>query len=124
MSVLQRVASDLEGNVNGEWAEFCRNALSHGSSGTMAHVTPTLEAAASRVEFFALIMGEANALIGRSDDAIKWTRTAVDRGFINYPFLAQHSQFLNPIRDDSRFQQLLVELRPRWEAVVAWERSL
>jgi hypothetical protein len=90
----------------------------------LTHLTPALEEAASRVEFFALIVGEANALIGRTDEAIRWTRTAVGRGFINYPFLAQHSEFLKPVRGDPRFQQLLGEVRPRWESVVEWERSL
>jgi len=123
-SILQQVASDLEGSVNGEWAHFCRHALSGNEDDALTHLTPALEEAASRVEFFALIVGEANALIGRTDDAIRWTRIAVGRGFINYPFLAQHSEFLNPVRADPRFQQLLGEVRPRWESVVEWERSL
>jgi hypothetical protein len=124
ISILRQVASDLEGSVNGECADFCRHALSGNADDALTHLTPALEEAASRVEFFALIVGEANALIGRNDDAIRWTRTAVDRGFINYPFLARHSQYLNPVRADPRFQQLLAEVRPRWEAVVEWERSL
>jgi len=29
-----------------------------------------------------------------------------------------------PVRPGARFQQLLAETRPRWEAVVAWEQRL
>ena len=121
--VLQRVGSRLGSSANGAWARFCAHALIGNVDEAVRQVTPALESAASRVEFFALIMSEANALIGRNDEALRWTRTAVGRGFINYPFLAQHSHFLRPVRGDQRFQRLLEEVRPRWEAVVAWERS-
>ena len=69
-------------------------------------------------------MNGAYALLGRTDDAIEWTRIAISRGFINYPFLARHDPFLESVRADARFEALMTQLRPRWEAIVEWERTL
>jgi len=122
-AVLERVASDLDGTVNGSWASFCLEALSGNEARAVAHLTSALETAASFVDFFALTIAEASAVLGRLDDAVRWTRIATDRGFINYPYLADHSPFLAPIRDDPRYQAMLRDVKPRWEHVVAWERG-
>ncbi len=90
MGVLKQVGSDLDGTVNGTWALFYMHALAGKADEALTHVTPELEQAASFVEFFALVMGDAYALIGRNDDAVRWIRIAVSRGFINYPFLSRH----------------------------------
>jgi hypothetical protein len=44
---------------------------------------------------------------------------AVDRGFINYPFLAGHDPFFKPLRREPRFKRLLEIVRCRWEAFEA-----
>ena len=49
------------------------------------------------------------------DRAIHWLSIAVDRGFINYPYLAHHDPFLKTVRTDSRFQELVATVRERWE---------
>jgi hypothetical protein len=40
---------------------------------------------------------------------------AVDRGFINYPSLAEHDPFFEKVRGEPRFQKLLKTVRERWE---------
>jgi serine/threonine-protein kinase len=122
--LLRRTGADLAGSLNGSWASFLLHALEGDAEGAKAHESPELTKAASLVESAARIMNGAYALLGRRDDAIEWTRIAISRGFINYPFLATHDPFLESVRQDRRFQSLMVELRPRWEAIVEWERSL
>jgi len=63
-------------------------------------------------------------VLGRTDDAIAWTRIAINRGFLNHPFLSRHDPFLASVRSDGRFVALMDELRPRWEALVEWEATL
>ena len=49
-------------------------------------------------------------------------RTAIEHGFIHYPHLSD--VFLESLRAEPEFQALMAELKPRWEAVVEWERGL
>ncbi len=124
MDLLRRTGSDLAGSLNGSWASFLFHALAGDGERARAYESAELTRAAGFVESAARVMASAYALIGRTDDAVEWTRIAISRGFINYPFLSSHDPFLESVRTDRRFEALMVALRPRWEAVVAWEQSL
>jgi len=120
--ILGRTGSLLPGTPLGSGASFLQHALMGDREGALRYATPATEAALQN-EFAAMFAAEAYALIGQHDDALRWVRNAVEHGFINYPFLAEHDPFLSKVRVMSGFQQLLSDVRPRWEAVVAWERS-
>ena len=122
--VLGRAGSELGGTVNGSWALFLMHALAGNAEEACDQATPELEQAAGFVDHLARVMADAYALIGRNDDAVRWTRIAISRGFINYPFLSRHDPFLENVRGDPRFQQLMDEVKPRWEALVEQERDL
>jgi len=46
---------------------------------------------------------------------MRWLEVAVDRGFINYPFLARHDPVFRLLRSEARFKRLLEVVRDRWE---------
>jgi hypothetical protein len=46
-------------------------------------------------------------------------RTAIERGFINYPFLARHDPSFKRLRGDPKFKGLLAVVRDRWERFAA-----
>lgn len=56
------------------------------------------------------------SLIGRDDLALEWVQRALDRGCINYPYLAETGPFFDSLREDNRFQKLLAALKPTWES--------
>ena len=98
--------------MNGSWALFLKYALDGDVKQACAHATPNLEQAASFMEHLACTIADAYALIGRNDDAVRWTRIAVGRGFINYPSLSRHDPFLETVRSDPHFQELMAEVKP------------
>jgi serine/threonine-protein kinase len=51
---------------------------------------------------------------GMADEAVEWVRRAVKLGNENYPLFAD-SRKLDSLRGDPRFQELLDELKRRWE---------
>ena len=59
------------------------------------------------------------ALVGRRDDALRWLREAVERGFINHPFLARLDPFLESIRGDAEYKALMQQVQRRWQAFEA-----
>ena len=71
--------------------------------------------AASATDVFARLLAGAYARAGELDYAIHWLEVAVDRGFINYPFLARVDPSLANLRGEPRFQQLMATVRDRWE---------
>jgi thioredoxin-like negative regulator of GroEL len=61
------------------------------------------------------IMAQAQAVLGRNDEALRWLRRATERGFIHYPFLAERDPLLGRVRGDERLAALLDTVRVRWE---------
>ncbi|MCP4724948.1 MAG: hypothetical protein GY863_07930 [bacterium] len=55
------------------------------------------------------------ALLEEKDDAMNWLENAVDRGFINYPFLNEYDPFLENIRGEERFKKLMERVKHEWE---------
>ena len=80
---------------------------------------PTLgtqvESAAGASDVFARLLAGAYARAGDTDNAIRWLEVAIDRGFINHPFLTRVDPSLANLRGEPRFQQLMATVRDRWE---------
>jgi serine/threonine protein kinase len=119
--ILGRTGDTLAGTVFGSWASFQERALERDEPGAMQHGA-ALEGALLN-EYAAVMMAEGYARLGRGDDALRWVRRAIARGFLNYPFWNEHSQDLAPLRDDAEYQALLSDVKPRWEGLVAWEQA-
>lgn len=66
---------------------------------------------------FSWLLAECYALLGDREEAVRWVRNAVDGGFLNPPFFSEIDPFLDPIREDPGFQELMVHLEERWAAL-------
>jgi tetratricopeptide (TPR) repeat protein len=56
-----------------------------------------------------------HALAGFEKEALDWLSNAVDRGFVNYPFISQHDRLIESIRGEARFQEILTRAKREWE---------
>ncbi len=54
--------------------------------------------------------------LGEKEEALKWLEIAVGGGFINYPFINEADPFLENIRKDERFIELMKRVRQIWES--------
>ncbi len=61
------------------------------------------------------MVAERYSLLGIKGKALDWLENAVDRGYINYPHLSEHSPLLDNIRDEERFKKLMVRVKHEWE---------
>ena len=64
---------------------------------------------------FSYLQASMHALAGLRSEALDLLSNAVDRGFINYPFIAQHDPLIESIRAEPRFQQILAGAKHEWE---------
>lgn len=78
-----------------------------------------LEAAGRATDVFARFLAQGFAFAGEREAALQWLRTATERGFINYPYLARHDPAFKALRADPRFKELLRAVRKRWQAFQA-----
>lgn len=77
---------------------------------------PETERLAAVSDMFPRFLAQAYAMLGDADRAVHWLSAAVDRGFINYPFLARHDPFLRRLEKHPPYVELLRHVRHRWEA--------
>ena len=61
------------------------------------------------------VMAQAQAVLGRKDEALRWLRRTTERGFIHHPFLAERDPLLASLHGDPRFTELMAGVRARWE---------
>ena len=118
LSVLAEVVGALDGTVAGSWAGFLAAALENDAERAEAQLTPAARSA-FLADHFAHIIASAYGRLGHRNDAIRWTRLAIDRGFVNYPCLAEHDPHLVSLRADPEFAEIMASLKPRWEAIGA-----
>jgi TolB-like protein/TPR repeat protein len=114
-SIVGTFPPDVRDTVPARLAFFLAQALAGNSRDAQAMVTPEIEAVATAADVFPRLLAQGYALAGDPARALHWLAIAVDRGFINYPFLAWYDPFFESLRNDPRFQRLLETVRERWE---------
>jgi non-specific serine/threonine protein kinase len=97
-------------------AHFLAYATTRRQREAVACLTPEVEAIATTSDVFARFLAEGYAMAGEPERAIHWLAVAVDRGYINYPFLARYDPCFEPVRSHPRFRQLLESVRERWRS--------
>lgn len=114
-AVLEAFPPEVRDTVPAQLAFFLAHALAGHASDAHAAVTEEMEAVAAATDVFPRLIAQGYALVGMSERALHWLAIAVDRGFINYPFLARHDPFFEALRREPRFQELMQTVRDRWE---------
>ena len=114
VAVARAFPPQLRDSVPARIAAFLASALS-GSVDTSSISTPAVEAVATSTDVFPRLLAHGYAWAGMPGPAIDWLEVAVDRGFINHPFLAHHDPAFRSMRNDARFAAILERARDRWE---------
>jgi TolB-like protein len=53
--------------------------------------------------------------LGEKEKSLEFLENAINRGFINYPLLAEHDPYLENIRGEERFKRLIKRVKHAWE---------
>ncbi len=78
-------------------------------------LTPDFEKWCKRDASNSQILASIMAFAGAKDEALAWLETAVNRGAINYPLLAERDPWLAGIRGEPRFKKLMERVKYEWE---------
>ncbi len=87
-----------------------------GDKNKLSHLlTPDFIKAARKDCQFSWHIATFYSYIGEKDRSLEWLENAVDKGFINYPFLNEHDKLLDNIRNEPRFKKLMERVKHEWE---------
>ena len=113
-AVVNAFPPEVRDTVPARLAFFLADALAGNEEDADNAWTEDIERLSTAADLFPRMVAQAYALAGRPDQAMRWLAMAVDRGFINYPYLAQHDPFFESLRSLPRFQHLMEIVRDRW----------
>jgi TolB-like protein len=113
--LLKAIPPDQRATLPGRLSFFLARAAGGRLDEAEAELTPQIEAIARATDVFPRLLAEGFAFAGLRESAIKWLKVAIDRGFVNYPFLSRHDPSLEGLRGDSAFKALLETARHQWE---------
>jgi TolB-like protein/tetratricopeptide (TPR) repeat protein len=106
-SVLAQLGAALFHGVCGE-PEAARKVL-----------TDELRAAARNSELLSRELTHCLALAGETEEALSWLENTVRIGNVNYPFWAQHNEWVDSIRGNSRFDAIMRDVEREWMSVTS-----
>jgi TolB-like protein len=112
--LVETMPASVADTVAARVARFLTGAAA-GDPKAAAALSPEVDAAARATELFPRFLAHGYAMAGDTERAIDWLAVAAGRGFINYPFLAQHDPLLRSLRGSARFEALLQEIERRWQ---------
>ncbi len=112
----------IRGNVRADLEDFSTRltlllggALDGDSSRFREIMTGDFEKTARRDPQWSYYVADCLALAGLKEEALDWLSNAVDRGFINHPFIAEHDPLLESIRGEPRYRDIAARARHEWE---------
>jgi TolB-like protein len=114
-AIVETFPPEVRDTVPARLAFFLAHTLTGNLRDAEATLTPEIEAVAAGNDVFPRFLAMGYAIVGVPERALDWLAIAVDRGFINYPFLARYDPCLESLRSHPRFQQLMKTVRDRWE---------
>lgn len=65
------------------------------------------------------IMSQAQALLGRKEQGLRWLEQSAEGCFINYPFLKDRAPLLDNLRAEPEFARVMDGVRKKWEGFKA-----
>ena len=82
-------------------------------------VTNKLRVVARNSELLSREITHCLALAGETEEALDWLENTVRIGNVNYPFWAQHNEWIDSMRGNSRFDAIMRDVEREWMSVTS-----
>ncbi len=113
--MFDRIKRDTKDHVFAALGQFFKYALTGDKEKALKAVTEELKNVAKEDEMYPIWMAECYSMIGKKKEAIGWLIQGIDYGFLHYPWLSGNDPFLENIRDEPRFKNLMEKVKTKWE---------
>lgn len=113
--LIESLSDEMRDTVAGRLSIFLADALRADKGISADMVSPQIDAVARATDVFPRMLAHGYAIAGMKAEAIRWLSIAVERGFINYPYLAIHDPVLRSLRGEPQLDELLRSVHDRWQ---------
>jgi serine/threonine protein kinase len=114
LAVIDRIGKVNSNNVITTFSLLLKYALLNDKEGVLRLITPDFRKTCWRDLEWSYWVANRLSLAGAREEALDWLENAINRGFINYPFM-QCDPFLDNIRAEARFKKLMERAKYEWE---------
>ena len=114
-SIIDRSAKATPNNAVTKFALLLKYGLLKDKEKAFQIMTPDFKKTCQRDLEWSYNVALPFALLGEKKEAMDWLENAVNRGFINYPFINKYDTFLANIRGEERFKKLMERVKYEWE---------
>jgi tetratricopeptide (TPR) repeat protein len=114
-SVIEKCAKADPNNALSKFGLLLKYGLLKDKEKAFQEMTPDFRKTCQRDGEWSYYVADAFALLDEKKEALDWLENAVNRGFINYPFINNYDFFLDNIRGEERFKKLMERVKKEWE---------
>jgi serine/threonine protein kinase/tetratricopeptide (TPR) repeat protein len=115
LAVLESIGPAASPDINVRLAHFLKLALQGKKAKVPELLSPGFVTTARRDMVYSLMVADSYAMLDDREHAWWWLENAVNRGFINYPYLSKYDRFLTKLRGEPRFQKLITRVKEESE---------
>ncbi len=115
LSIIDQNANATPSNAFTKLGLVLKHAILKDKDRAFQLMTPDFRKTCQRDITFSHHLAGIFALLGEEKEALDWLENAIDRGFINYPLLAEKDPWLANIRNEPRFKKLMEQVKKEWE---------
>ncbi len=116
--IFHHLAHDMPDTLFSQLGRFYELALAGRRNEALAVMSDEHKGAAWQDMEYSWCMAQCHAILDDNAEAIRWLRNAaISQNFSNYPLLAERDPLLARLKGDPAFEELLGEIRRKWEAV-------
>ena len=114
-SIIEKSALTAPNNIFTKWMLMTKYGLMKDKEKTLREMTPALKKICQEEIGGSYFASFILSLLDEKKEALDWLENAVDRGFLNYPMMAERDPFLANIRGEPRFKKLMKRVKYEWE---------
>ena len=114
-SIIDRSAQATPNNAVTKFGLLLKYGLLKDKEKAFQIMTPDFQKTCQRDSEWSYYVVVAFALLDEEKEALDWLENAVNRGFVNYPFIIEYDIFLKNIRGEPRFKKLMERVKYEWE---------
>jgi TolB-like protein len=115
ISVITKGENSKYADMQSKASQILKFALLSDKEKVFELITPDFQKSCKRTGILSYVISSILAFLCEKEKALDWLANAINRGFLNYPFMSEKDIFINNIRGEVQFKKLMEQAKQTWE---------